>query len=65
MVALARPAGDYYSGLQTELGSFGNNAVARKEVIQKRACRMVQSAPMEYAKRHGRSKACYQGKVRK
>ena len=68
LVALAQQeyGQDYYSSLQAELDSCGSNAVARKEVVQKRACRMVQSsAPMEYAKGYGRSKACYQGKVRK
>jgi hypothetical protein len=55
----------YFDEMQSEMDACGSDMVQRKQVVQSRACRMVQSsAPMEYSKGYGRSKAGYMGKVR-
>ncbi len=60
-VAQAQYGKAYCDEVQQEMAS-APTAQARKEVVQKRSAKMVQSsAPQEYSKGYGRSKADFKG----
>jgi hypothetical protein len=62
-VAKAEYGDQYMQELQCEMSS-APDAQTRKAVVQKSAARMVQSsAPQEYSKGYGRSKADFRGKA--